>query len=114
MPQEEYLINDRVLLLSRDQVEIRSRCYDGSKMFRTNSTLKIVVEQRRCRHYTKWNTLPKFDVWIPHETPAKTIPVIVFALAYGWTPVEFTSLVTCLAGDLAENTLLSTYLYKCL
>jgi DNA-directed RNA polymerase beta subunit len=99
MPHEEYMVNDRVLATGTNRAEVRSRFYQANKQFRTNSTLRFTIETGRCRQYAGWRSPPRFEVEVPHETPRKTVPLIIFALAYGWGVDEFVAVVRGMLGD---------------
>ena len=109
MPYEEYLVNNRVLALRPSVVEIRSRFYDDSKKYRTNSTLKISISYAKCRQYEGWMQPQRFLVEIPHETPKSYIPATLLALAFGWSPAEFVAAVDA-SVSAVEPHLLSMFL----
>lgn len=84
-PNEEYIANNRAIPHKQNSVEIRSKFYDMAKKFRTNCTLKILIEQTKARAFENWDLPPRFVMEIPHESPRASVPVIVLAMAYGWT-----------------------------
>jgi DNA-directed RNA polymerase beta subunit len=99
-PYEEYYINNRILSMKPNKVEIRSRFYQQSKKFRTNSTLKITLDAPKIKKNCQWEQPSRFLVEIPHEKPKCFISVTVLAMAFGWSAVEFVNAVKmCLGKD---------------
>ena len=88
-PYEEYFMNNRVLALKSDKVEIRCKFYNVAKRFRTNCTCKFSNERLKFRKSQSWFRPPRFMFEIPHEKPKRRCPVMVLAMAYGWTPRNF-------------------------
>jgi DNA-directed RNA polymerase subunit B' len=100
-PYNEYYYNNRVIVLKKEECEIRSKFYHPSKRFRTNSTLKFSYSETKLNKGPSWKKPPRFLVEIPHEKPKKRIPIIVLAMAYGWSPSNFE---TCVRMFLNYNT----------
>jgi DNA-directed RNA polymerase beta subunit len=92
-PSEEYVANNRIFSLKNDKIEIRSKFYQLSKKYRTNSTLKFTLEYPKFRKNQTWYKLPRFMFEIPHETPKALCPIAILALAYGWLPKYFVQAV---------------------
>lgn len=97
---DSYLINNRVLALKKNQVEIRSRFYSKQKKYRTNSTLKIHLEQKKLKDSVKsWVHPSRYLVEIPHENPKIYLPVIIVAMAFGWKIVDFITAIRVYLGS---------------
>lgn len=93
-PYEEYYLNNRILSMKDNCVEIRSKFYHRSKRFRTNCTLKFLLNYPKSRHKNRsWWCPPRFVMEIPHEKPKLYCSITVLAMAYGWTPVVFVDAV---------------------
>lgn len=99
IPYEEYYINNLILSQKQDHIEIRSKFYHPAKQFRTNCTLKFSLFRKPSKKGSTWNKIHRFLVEIPHEQ-AKFLPIIVLAIAYGWSVVDFMAAVRMfLMGD---------------
>jgi len=92
-PYEETYVNNRVLAQQSDKVTIRSKFHHFSKKYRTNSTLNVTMEYPKIRKHRNWLQPPRFLVEIPHEKPKQHLPVTIMAMAFGWMPPDFVTLV---------------------
>lgn len=91
VPYEEGFINNRILA-SENYLEIRSKFHHLEKRFRTNSTMKIMIETKKIRKFN-WTKIFRIMVIIPYEKPEKKIPITVLVMAYGWKIPDFLNAV---------------------
>ncbi len=101
--QEEYIINNRPLNFREDCVQVRCKFYQLSKRYRTNCTLKITLERPSMKKRRGWTCPARFMVEIPHEKPKDYVPLIVMAMAYGWSRRNFVDAVRMFLGKAATK-----------
>ena len=96
-PNEEYFVNNRIILDAIGKVEHRAKFYSIAKKGRTNSTLSFRATPVKFRN-PAWEQSVRFTVFVPYEKPKVSLPIIVFAMAFGWSISEFVRCVRMFVG----------------
>ncbi len=98
-PSEEGNSLNRILSHKADHVEVRSGFYDPTRIYRTNSTLKLYPKTSKIKMkgpkspFIHLTNPTRFMIEIPYEKPPTELPVSVFALHFGCQPHDFVGLV---------------------
>lgn len=88
-PYEEYIRNNYILAKKSDLMEIRSKFYDPSRKYRTNSTIQCCLRTSGRKHFKLQSLQPRLEIKIPYETKNNYLPIAVLAMAYGWSIEDF-------------------------
>ena len=67
------------------------------KKGRTNSTLTFNVDKLKYRRQG-WQQPERFTMTIPHEKPKVSLPITIFAMAFGWSISDFVRAVRMFLG----------------
>ena len=92
-PFDETTRRNTVLNFKPDQCQIRSSFVNFRKKYRTNTTLKVFIHQKKLRNVNGWINQLRIMVTLPHESPPKSVPISLIVLALGQNIDTFVALV---------------------
>lgn len=92
-PLEETFALNTPLVFQVDRCEIRCQFTRMSRIYRTNSTLRIVCRAMKNRSRRQWVQRYTYELEVPYEQPKSRVPVHALLLLLDCDPATFRGLV---------------------